>query len=72
MAEFGFGRRSHDLDYYEIGFFFIFLEFVMYLRASSQNLVENHQLNVILLYFEQISDNHLFNNTYLDTTCTIF
>ena len=34
---------------------FMFLEFVIYLRASSQN-----------------SDNHLFNITYLHTTCTVF
>ena len=25
---------------------YIFLEFIIYLRASSQNFVENHQLNV--------------------------
>jgi len=30
---------------------FIFLEFITYLMASSQNFVENHQFNVILTYF---------------------
>ena len=31
----------------------MFLECIIYLRASSQNFVENHQFNVILLYFNQ-------------------
>ena len=35
----------------QLEFSFIFLEFIIYLRASSQNLVENHQFNVILSYF---------------------
>ena len=47
-------------------FSFIFLEFIISLRASSQNFVENHQFNIIILYFKQILDNHLFNMiTYL-------
>ena len=56
----------------KLEFSFIFLEFIIYLRASSQNFVENHQFNVILSYFKQILDNHLFNITYLHTTCTVF
>ena len=56
----------------KLEFFFILLEFIIYLRASSQNFVENHELNVILSYFKQIVDNHLFNIIYLHTTCTVF
>ena len=26
MSKFGFARRFHDLKYFEVGFFFIFLE----------------------------------------------
>ena len=59
MVEFSFGRRFHDLNYFEVGIFFIFLEFIIYLRASSQNFVENHQFNVILSYFKQNLDNSL-------------
>ena len=51
MIEFGFGRRFHDLNYFEVGIVFIFLELTIYLRASSQNFVQNHQFNVILFYF---------------------
>ena len=53
-------------------FSFIFLEFIISLRASSQNFVENHQFRLILSYFKQILDNHLFDITYLPTTCTVF
>ena len=55
-------------------FSFIFIEFIIYLRAPSQNFVENHQFHVILPYFKQICDNHLFNITNLHTicTCTVF
>ena len=56
----------------ELEFSFIFLEFIIYLRATSQNFVENHQFNIILMYFKQILDSHLFNITYLHTTCTVF
>ena len=51
---------------------FIFLEFTIYLRATSHDFVENHQFNVILSYFKQILDNHLFNITYLHNTCIVF
>ena len=56
----------------KLEFSFMFLEFIIYLRASSQNFVENHQSNVILLYFKQKLDSHLFNITYLHNTYTIF
>ena len=56
----------------KLEFFSIFLEFIMYLRASSQNFVENNNFYIILSYLKQILDNHLFNITYLHTTCTIF
>jgi hypothetical protein len=49
MIEYGFGCRSHDLNYFEVGFVLgkTFLEFIIYLRASSQKFVENHKFNVI-------------------------
>ena len=52
MAKSGFGRRFHDLKYFEVGFFFIFLEFIINLRAPLQKFVEKHQFNVILSYFK--------------------
>ena len=56
----------------KLDFSSIFLEFIIYLRPSSQNIVENHQFNVILSYFKQILESHLFNITYLHTTSTVF
>ena len=56
----------------KLDFSFIFLEFIIYSRAPSHNFVKNHQLNVILSYFKQSLDNHLFRITYLQTTWTIF
>ena len=39
MVESGFGRRFHDLNYFEDGLFlFIFLEFVIYLRHQHKTL----------------------------------
>ena len=38
MIEFGFGPRVHDLNYFEVGYSII-LEFIIHLRASSQNYV---------------------------------
>ena len=49
----------------KLEFSFIFLEIIIYLRASSQNFVENNQFYVIL-------DNRLFNITYLHTACIVF
>ena len=45
----------------KLEFSFIFFEFIIYLRASSQSFYENHQFNVFLLYFKYNLDNHLFN-----------
>ena len=67
MAKYGFGRRFHDLKYFEVGFFFIFLEFIINLRATLQNFVEKYQFNVILSCFKQILDNYMFNIS----TCTL-
>ena len=53
-------------------FSFIFLEFIIYLRASSQKFVENYQFNVILSYFKQFLTSRLFNSDYLHTTCIVF
>ena len=36
-------------------FSFIFLELIIYLRASSQDFVENHQFDVVLWYFKKIT-----------------
>ena len=50
MVEYGFKRKFDDLDYFEVGIFilfFIFLEFTIYLRSLSENIVETHQFNVI-------------------------
>ena len=47
MIESYFGHRFHDHNYFEVGIFFhiiIFLEFIIYFRASLQYLVETHQL----------------------------
>ena len=44
-----FGRRFHDLKYFQVGILSIFLEFIMHFGASSQNSVENHQFDVIIL-----------------------
>ena len=38
----------------KLEFFSIFLEFIMYLRASSQNFVENNNFYIILSYLKQI------------------
>ena len=73
LIEFGFECRFHDLNYFEVGFFFMFLEFIFYLRASSQKLHKKTQtLCNFILYFQQILDIHWFNITYLHTTCIIF
>ena len=41
IVECGSGCKFHN--YFKVGFFVIFLEFIISLRASSQNIVENHQ-----------------------------
>jgi hypothetical protein len=72
MDEYGFGHKSHDLNYLEVGIFLIFPNFIIYLRASSHNFVENHQFAVILSYFKKNLNIYLFKITYLHTTCTVF
>ena len=72
MIEFGFEGGFHDLEYFTVDFFSIFFEFIIYSRILSQKFLENHQFNVILLYFEHILDSCLFNITYLHTACTVF
>lgn len=52
MARSGFGRVFHDLDYFGLKFFSIFLEFLIHVRSSSNSFVENYQLNVILIIFQ--------------------
>ena len=73
MAKFGFGRNFHDLNYFELdSFFFIFVEFIIQSRSSSNNFVEIHQFNPILSYFKQVIGNYLFNMTTCTPTCTVF
>ena len=43
----------------KLKFSFVFLEFIIYLRASSQNIEENHQFKCNLSYI------HLFNMIHL-------
>ena len=38
MVEYGFGRSFHDLNYFEVGNFSMCLDFIIYLRASSQKM----------------------------------
>ena len=42
MTEYDFEHKFHDLKCFEVGN----LEFIIYLRPSSPNFVENHQFNV--------------------------
>ena len=70
MVESHFGCRFHDLNYFEVGIFF-HIPWIL-LEGIITKLCENHQFHVILSYFKQILDNHLFNITYLHTTCTVF
>jgi hypothetical protein len=43
LVESGFGRKFHDHKYFKVGFYtYIFLEFIIYSRASSQNFVDNY------------------------------
>ena len=54
MIEFGFGRRFHDLRYFEVDYLLYYFKYndhiysIHYpLEASSQHFVENHEFNVI-------------------------
>ena len=54
MMEFGFGRRFHDLRYFEVDYLFYYFKYYDHvpsihypLEASSQHFVENHEFNVI-------------------------
>ena len=41
MTKSNFGCRFHNLEYFEVRFSFIFVEFIINSRASLQNFVEN-------------------------------
>ena len=43
MVNFGFEHRFHDLKYFEVGFFFISLEFIINLRTSLQKFAKTHR-----------------------------
>ena len=61
MAKIGFGCRFHDLKYFKVGLFFIFLNFFITLRVLLQKFVEKYQFDVIFSYFKrQILDNYVF------------
>ena len=51
MGKCGFGHRFHDLKYFEVGIFLIFLDFVN-LRALLKNFLEKNQFYVFLSYFK--------------------
>ena len=53
MANSCFGCRFHDLEYFEVGIIFIFLEFIINLRAPLQKFVEKHQFHVMLSCLEK-------------------
>ena len=68
MVNYCFGRRFHDLKYFEVGiFFFMFLEFIINLKVPLWYFLEKHQFHVIPSYFELILDNYMFNIS----TCTL-
>ena len=69
MARFGCGCEFHDLHYFELDFFFMFLEFLMHLRLSSNICIKNYQLNINFFIF--IFVNHLFNIITCTPTCCI-
>ena len=65
MVEFGFGRRFHDHNYFEVEMFF-YIPWIYYLlEGIIWNFAENHQLNVILSHLKQIPDNHLLIQHHL-------
>ena len=66
MLESDCGHRFHNLKLLKLDFLFIFLEFIIHLRASSHKFVESHPFYVILSYSKQFLEN------YLHTTCTVF
>ena len=73
MARFGVEHKLHDIKYFVVGLFYIFLKFIKTLRALSKKLFKNHQLNVILiLLFEQNLSSYLLNISHLHNTCSIF
>ena len=47
MIEYDFERKFEDLKYFEVGFFLVFLEFILYLRSSSPIFLEHRQFSLI-------------------------
>jgi hypothetical protein len=64
-----FGRKFHDLEYFELDFF-MFLEINLQLRSISNNILGNHDINVILSVLSYFFDNYLFNMTACTPTRT--
>ena len=60
MAKFGFGRRFYDLKCFEVGNFFIFLGFIINLRAPLRKNVDK-KFNIILSYLKYILDKYVIN-----------
>ena len=52
MSKFDFGSRFHDLKYFEVGFFFKFLEFLINSGEPLQRCAGNYQFNVIISYLK--------------------
>lgn len=48
MARSNFECEFHDLNHFDLDFFFVFLEFIIH-KVIIKLFVENHQFNVILL-----------------------
>ena len=42
MANFGLGHRFHDLQYFEVGIWVIFLEAIINLKAPLQKIIEKN------------------------------
>ena len=62
MARFGFGHKFHNLNYFDLDFFFTFLHFIIHLRSSSNICVEiiksmkiYHILNTLLTITRSLS-----------------
>ena len=71
MVESAFGHRFHDFNYFEVRIFFHILGIHFLIEGIITKLCGKPSI-YCLLYFKQILDSHLFNITYLHTTCTVF
>ena len=57
LVKYGFGRRFHDLKYFEVRIFFIFLQFIIKLRNLDIKLFRtNHQFNIFYLIVKKLNN----------------